>query len=562
MRIKKYFTTGRHRKFLNSSRFITCMLLIVMCCTTMIGARPAKQDADFTLIIDAGHGGHDHGAIDNGAREKDINLGVSLKLRELIKKKLKNVKVVMTRDDDHFISLQERANIANWNKGNLFISIHTNSVDKSNPNRKKVTGASVYALGTHKSNDNLRVAQRENSVIELENDYKQKYSGFDPTKDESYIIFEMAQKKTLGQSLRFAEKAQKELVKSGRADRSVRQAGFWVLWATSMPAVLVELDFICNPDAASYMNSEKGQEELAQALFNAVELYVENSLRQMHQTKNAEPKSVNEQHDAVAYRAPILPQNPATVIPEQSLLFTASVNPGLPNEVGTLRTPRHNKEVKKHNAATPKPSVYRNTPRKRRSASSREISDNRNLETDAIEQRSESDYLLKDEKPQTEVEVTEPREENTKGKKKKAKKQKQPKQKASKEKKDSNKKKNEKGGKKTFIVRNQPSTPATGSATNVTRLTDDASGRPTFSAVKTQNGKVLKSTYKILLLSSPTELNPDDPAFQGIVPTGMFRENGQYKYTVHSSESRAEIEKKLLDIRQTLPEATIVVRME
>lgn len=229
----------------------------------------------FVLVLDAGHGGKDVGAVDNDVKEKDINLGVTLKLGELVKKHLKDVKVVYTRDNDSFVTLQARADKANKEKGNLFISIHTNSVDKNNKNRTIVAGSSVYALGLHKDDDNLEIARRENAVIELEKDYQQKYSGFDPNSDESYIIFEMAQKKNLSNSIRFADSAQKNLVsKASRGDRGVHQAGFWVLWATSMPAVLVELDFICNPNSAKYLASEKGQQQLAEALFEAVKDYV------------------------------------------------------------------------------------------------------------------------------------------------------------------------------------------------------------------------------------------------------------------------------------------------
>lgn len=227
----------------------------------------------FTLVIDPGHGGNDAGAIDNGVKEKDINLKVAKQLEALIKKKMKDTKIVMTRDDDSYLTLQQRADKANKSQGDLFISIHTNSVDKKNRNRKNIAGSSVYTLGLHKDENNLEVAMRENSVIELESDYQQKYSGFDPQRDESYIIFEMAQKKNLSQSIRFADMVEKELVSSGRQDRGVHQAGFWVLWATSMPAVLVELDFICNPESAKYISSDKGAAELAQAIFNAIEKY-------------------------------------------------------------------------------------------------------------------------------------------------------------------------------------------------------------------------------------------------------------------------------------------------
>lgn len=232
--------------------------------------------ADFTVVIDPGHGGKDHGACDNGAREKDINLAVAKKFGDKLKKKLKSARVVYTRSTDTFLSLQERAQVANNSKGDLFISIHTNSVDEKNKNRKTVAGGSVYVLGLHKEGNNMEVARRENSVIEYEKDFKTKYSGFDPDKDESYIIFEMAQKSTLSRSCAFAEMAQKQLVNTaGRKDRGVHQAGFWVLWATSMPAVLVELDFICNPESAQYLTSDEGVEEMAEALSKAVKEYVE-----------------------------------------------------------------------------------------------------------------------------------------------------------------------------------------------------------------------------------------------------------------------------------------------
>lgn len=259
-------------KFIN--KYIVCGALSLIVSFGQIAVLDAKTNKDFTIVIDAGHGGHDYGAVDNGVNEKDINLGVAKRLAELIAKKMKDTEVVMTRNDDNFITLQQRADIANNAKGDLFISIHTNSVDKNNKNRKSVAGTSVYALGLQKDNQNMDVARRENAVIELESDFKQKYSGFDPNKDESYIIFEMAQKKNLGRSLKFANEAKKSIVAhAGRKDRGVKQAGFWVLWATSMPAVLIELDFICNPECAQYLGSNSGQDELAEAIFKALETY-------------------------------------------------------------------------------------------------------------------------------------------------------------------------------------------------------------------------------------------------------------------------------------------------
>ena len=229
---------------------------------------------DFVVVIDAGHGGNDGGAVGNIAKEKDINLAVAKNLGEMIASKCENVKVVYTRNSDKFISLQQRANIANKAGGDLFISIHVNSVSESTIGREKVAGASVFTLGLHKSDDNLAVAKRENSVIQLEKDYSTTYSGFDPQSTESYIIFEMNQNKHMMQSIEFAGTVQKELVNTAkRTDKGVRQAGFWVLWATSMPSVLIELDFICNPLQEEFLSSKDGQDKLATSIFNAFKKY-------------------------------------------------------------------------------------------------------------------------------------------------------------------------------------------------------------------------------------------------------------------------------------------------
>lgn len=155
------------------------------------------------------------------------------------------------------------------------MSIHTNSVDKKSPSRYTVTGSETYTLGLHRSNENLEVAKRENSVIELEDDYSAKYQGFDPNSAESYIIFELNQSKHMEQSINFASYVQGEFKKCGQVDKGVRQAGFWVLAKTGMPAVLVELDFICNPKREKFLSSDDGQEKLAKSLFNAFCQYKE-----------------------------------------------------------------------------------------------------------------------------------------------------------------------------------------------------------------------------------------------------------------------------------------------
>ena len=229
----------------------------------------------FVITHDAGHVVNYYVAIGIKTNEKSITLSVVRQLGKLIEKNLPDVKVVYTRDRDMFVELSERAAIANKAGSHLFISVHINSVDKRNKNRKKITGCQVYTLGLHKTAENLAVAKRENSVMELENDHTEKYAGFDPNSLESDIVFELFQNKKLDQSIEFADAVHAQLVDiAGREPKGVRQAGFWVLWATSMPSVLVELDFICNPQAEKFMSSESGQEEMVIALYNAICAYM------------------------------------------------------------------------------------------------------------------------------------------------------------------------------------------------------------------------------------------------------------------------------------------------
>lgn len=237
----------------------------------------AAEPDIFTVVIDPGHGGKDSGCVGTVAKEKDVVLDVAIMLRDKIEKEYKKkVNVVMTRSTDTFVTLQKRASIANSAKGDLFISIHVNSVDKKTPGRCHVEGASVYTCGLHRSQDNLRVAMRENSVMELENDYSTKYKGFDPSSSESYIMFELSQNQHQKQSLQFAKESLSHLISDAqRTSNGVRQAGFWVLWATSMPAVLVELDYMCNPAQEKFLNSYKGKEKCASALFEAFKNYYE-----------------------------------------------------------------------------------------------------------------------------------------------------------------------------------------------------------------------------------------------------------------------------------------------
>ena len=242
------------------SSFVLCVICMVFC--------------SFTVVLDAGHGGKDVGALGEDLQEKEINLEVTKRVGDILKKEMKDVKVVYTRQNDTFIPLQERCNIANKAKGDVFVAIHTNSVDLKSPNRSTVCGASVYTLGLKRSDTNLEVAMRENSVIKLEDDYTSTYAGFDPTSTESYIIFEMARSAHMDQSIRLADYIQNELVATAdRKDKGVRQEPFWVLVRTSMPAVLIELDFICNPEVEDFLGSEEGRDKLARAIANGIMQY-------------------------------------------------------------------------------------------------------------------------------------------------------------------------------------------------------------------------------------------------------------------------------------------------
>lgn len=240
--------------------FICLWLLFLPSCTNHLWGK------DFVVVIDAGHGGHDPGAIGKISKEKNINLNVALKVGNLIKRNCDDVKVIYTRSKDVFIPLDRRAEIANNAKADLFISIHTNAL----ANNRTAKGASTWTLGLAKSDANLEVAKRENSVILYESDYKTRYAGFNPNSAESYIIFEFMQDKYMEQSVHLASLMQKQFRQTcKRADRGVHQAGFLVLKASAMPSILIELGFISTPEEERYLNSEEGAGSMAKGIYRA-----------------------------------------------------------------------------------------------------------------------------------------------------------------------------------------------------------------------------------------------------------------------------------------------------
>lgn len=221
-----------------------------------------------TIVLDPGHGGKDPGAIGSKYKEKAIVLEVAKRVGALLRDSLPDVKVVFTRDSDVFIPLDQRAKIAAANSADIFISIHANS-----SKNRQVAGSETFLLGQHRSKENLEVAQKENSVVTLEDDYTTKYEGFDPAQPESIITFAGLQSDYINKSIDMAVSIQKGFSNLGRVDRGVKQAGFLVLRQVAMPSVLIELGFISNPEEENYMASSSGAAELATSIYRSIKSF-------------------------------------------------------------------------------------------------------------------------------------------------------------------------------------------------------------------------------------------------------------------------------------------------
>lgn len=236
----------------------------------MLAMTSFAANRNFTLVIDAGHGGHDAGARGAISMEKNINLSVALQFGRYVEKYMPEVRVIYTRKTDKFVSLIERANIANRANADLFISVHTNAL----PAGKIARGFETYTLGMHRAKDNLDVAMRENSVISMEKDYKQTYQGFDPKSSESYIIFEFIQGKNMERSVELARMIQRKVCdNANRPDKGVHQAGFLVLRETSMPSCLIELGFITTPDEERILNNTDRVNDIAKSIYDGFAQY-------------------------------------------------------------------------------------------------------------------------------------------------------------------------------------------------------------------------------------------------------------------------------------------------
>src|SRR5688572_13271169 len=246
---------------------LTALLLAITLLNSGSTHTPPDSKVD-VVVIDAGHGGHDDGTHGRLLKEKDLALSIALKVGSYIEKNIPGVKVIYTRKDDRYLALDERADIANKNKADLFICIHANA----NPNTKAF-GTETFVMGLHKDESNLAIAQRENSVILLDENYHERYEGFDNS-PESYILFELTQTAFQENSLNFASKVESQFKsKVGRTSRGVKQAGFVVLWRTTMPSVLIETGFLTNSTEEKFLAGDEGQELIASGIYRAFKEY-------------------------------------------------------------------------------------------------------------------------------------------------------------------------------------------------------------------------------------------------------------------------------------------------
>jgi len=245
---------------------------ILLLAITLLNSSASFTPSGFkleTIVIDPGHGGKDPGTSGKKTKEKDIALKIALKLGSYIEKNLPDVKVIYTRRDDRYVALDERAEIANRNKAQLFICIHANSMPGA-----PAHGTETYVMGLHKDRGNFEVAKRENEVILMDENYQARYEGFDPKSPESYILFTLSQSAYHESSLKFAQKVEQQFKqKAGRYSRGVKQAGFLVLWRTSMPSVLIETGFLSQGKEEIFLASAEGQELIASGIYRAFKEY-------------------------------------------------------------------------------------------------------------------------------------------------------------------------------------------------------------------------------------------------------------------------------------------------
>ncbi len=263
----------QRKEIMNKSYQSILILILSLFISNSYTQSPAELNSKYTLhtvVIDAGHGGHDNGTAGKNFKEKDVALDIALRLGRQIESKYPNIKVIYTRQTDKFVPLRERAAIANRNRADLFISIHCNGGSHT------ASGTETFVLGLHRNEDNLKVAMRENNSILLEDNYTSHYGSFDPSSPEAYILFNLVQNANLDQSIDFAQAIENKFTGNGRNSRGVKQAGFLVLRETTMPSVLIETGFLTNHNEENFIASSQGKQKIASSIFNAFERYQQN----------------------------------------------------------------------------------------------------------------------------------------------------------------------------------------------------------------------------------------------------------------------------------------------
>ncbi len=280
---------------LKKSKWIIFFVAVILMHINAFAAKPSRNGKISIVVIDAGHGGHDPGAVGSKSKEKDIALALALKLGKLIESNFSDVKVIYTRKTDKFVELYRRAKMANENHADLFISIHCNSTK-----RKESYGNETWVMGLHKSQSNLEVAKKENAAILFEDNYSASYDGFDPNSPEANIIFSLFQNAYLDQSLDLAAKIQKHFRNNIKSiDRGVKQAGFLVLYKTTMPAILLEAGFVSNAKEEAFLMSEKGKNEIARSIFDAFKEYKFKVEGFNNQAKDVTPKITDNKNNSL-----------------------------------------------------------------------------------------------------------------------------------------------------------------------------------------------------------------------------------------------------------------------
>lgn len=488
---------------------LKCLYFVLFLAIFSSTVHANEEKRNFTLVIDAGHGGHDAGAVGSFSKEKNINLNVALAFGRLVEDNCPDVKVIYTRRTDVFIPLQRRADIANNNKADLFISIHTNAL----PNGRIAYGSETYSLGMARAGANLAVAKRENSVITLESDYKRTYQGFDPNKAESYVIFEIMQDRYMKQSVDLASCIQRQYTAAGRPNKGVHQAGFLVLRNTSMPSVLTELGFITTPAEEAYLNSQQGISELSRSIYNGFLTY-----RRMHE-KSAHDIPANL---PISSQASPSQQQP-TIPKQQDLPSTVPVLASSSNEVAVVPV-----------AVVPTAQI------------TKEAGKEKTRSTSATTQKQVTDIAKAAPKP-TEKPITKasPKVEKSKTTTEKSKvSTEKSKTSTDKTKAVAEKKKTEVEKKKTEVTNNKKSVSDKGKATDKKKNANTTS-------------KKTQVSYRIQVGAGKTEISTSDAQFKGLSVIRV-KEGSLYKYYYGNYNSHAEAQKALRTVKAKLNGAYIV----